>query len=190
MITRNIETDVASSGTIWSQPTPLGRPNDGRPLGTSPRVETPCDSRSNAQLIAIAPTTATSPPGIAGIHRSKTTRVAMTPKETASVAPDVSGISFSVSKNFTAVPLTLSSDTSGDATPSMPANCPSATWIPTPVRKPMSTVREMKSARKPSRATRARIRSPPVISAARLAYASHSGVLGWSPETLRPAIPA
>ena len=75
--------------------------------------------------------------------------------ETASVAPDVWSSSFSVSQNLITVPLTASMLTFGDGTPSIPPNCPIATWIPTPVRKPISTVREMKSARKPSRATRA-----------------------------------
>ena len=105
MITRNIETQVASSGPTSSQPIPLGSPIEGSPLGTGPSVETPWDSRSKAQLIPIIPTTATSPPGIIGIHFSNTTRIAITEIETASVASDVSGISFSVSQNLTTVPL-------------------------------------------------------------------------------------
>ena len=125
--------------------------------------------RSNAQLTAIAPTTATSPPGIALIHLSNTTSVAITRARPRAWRREVSGISFRVSQNLTTVPLTASGATSGEGTPSIPANWPSATWIPTPVRKPTSTVREMKSARKPSRATRARSRSTPVMSAARLA---------------------
>ena len=90
----------------------------------------------------------------------------------------MSGISFSVSQNLITVPLIWSRLTSGDGTPSMPPSWPIATWIPTPVRKPTSTVREMKSARKPSRATRARMSRPPVINAARLAKASHSSEPG------------
>ena len=72
----------------------------GRPLGTGPRVETPCDSRSKIQLTAISPTTATRPPGIALIQRPKTIRIASTASETASVAPDVWPSSFSVSQNL------------------------------------------------------------------------------------------
>ncbi len=34
-------------------------------------------------------------------------------------------------------------------TPRIPASCPIATWMPTPVRNPMSTLRDRKSARKP-----------------------------------------
>ena len=169
MITRNIDTDVAKSGPTSFHPTPLGSPIEGSPLGTTPSVETPWDWRSKTQLIAIIPTTATRPPGIMGIHFSKTTRMTMTDTETASVAPDVSGISFNVSQNLITVPPSLSNETLGEGTPSMPANWPRATWIPTPVRKPTSTVREMKSARNPSRATRARMSRPPVIRAARLA---------------------
>ena len=59
----------------------------GRPLGTGPRIETPCALRSKIQLTAIAPTTATRPPGIALIQRSNTISVASTASETASVAP-------------------------------------------------------------------------------------------------------
>ena len=113
MITRNIETQVASSGPMSFQPTPLGSPIEGRPLGTVPRVETPWASRSKPQLIAIAPTTATRPPGIIGIHFSNTISVAITPTETASVAIDVSGISFSVSQNLITVPLRWSRLTDG-----------------------------------------------------------------------------
>ena len=43
-------------------------------------------------------------------------------------------------------------------TPSMPPTWPAATWIPTPVRKPTSTVRERKSARNPRWTSRAMIR--------------------------------
>ena len=51
-------------------------------------------------------------------------------------------------------------------TPSMSGNCPAATWMPTPVRNPTSTVRDRKLARKLSRASRTAISSPPVSSAA------------------------
>ena len=43
--------------------------------------------------------------------------------------------------------------------PNSPENWPQATWMPTPVRKPISTVRERKSARKPRRRMRARSRN-------------------------------
>src|SRR4051795_13324276 len=103
-MTRNIDTDVASSGTTSDQPTPFGSPSVGRPLGTGPSVDTPCAWRSNAQLITIEPTTATSPPGIALIHFSNTTSVTMTPTDTASVASDVWSISLIVSQNLISVP--------------------------------------------------------------------------------------
>ena len=51
-------------------------------------------------------------------------------------------------------------------TPSMSGNCPAATWMPTPVRKPTSTVRDRKLARKASRASRAASSIPAVSSAA------------------------
>src|SRR5262245_10256254 len=67
-MTTNIDADTASSDGTSDHPTPAGSPIDGNPLGTGPRIETPCDSRSNPQLIAIAATTATRPPGIDLIH--------------------------------------------------------------------------------------------------------------------------
>src|SRR5262245_42962715 len=139
-MTSDIDTAVASSGPTSDQPTPDGRPIDGSPLGTGPRMETPCDSRSKAQLTAIAPTTATRPPGTALIQRPQTTSVAITASETARVASDVSGISLSVSQKVITVPLARPSATCGAATPSRPADWESATWMPTPVRKPTSTV--------------------------------------------------
>ena len=49
--------------------------------------------------------------------------------------------------------------------PNSPENWPQATWMPTPVRKPISTVRERKSARNPRRRMRARSRNAPTMSA-------------------------
>src|SRR6476469_9522169 len=89
----------------------------GKPLGTTPSVETPWDCKSKIQLTAIAPTTATSPPGIALIHRSKTISVASTATETASVAPEVCPSSFRVSQNLITVPLARSGETCGAGTP-------------------------------------------------------------------------
>src|SRR5262249_35568528 len=129
-MTRNMEAEVASSPVVSCQVIPFGNPTCGSPLGTGPRTETPCDLKSKIQLKAMAPTTATSPPGTSLIHRSNTISVASTPSETASVAPDVWPTSFSVSQNLTSVPLSRSRSTLGDSTPSMPANWPSATWIP------------------------------------------------------------
>src|SRR5215831_5586532 len=118
-MTSDIETHVVSSGLTSLQPTPPGSPTCGSPLGTGPRIDTPCAWRSNAQLTAIAPTTATRPPGTLLIQRSNTTSVAITARETASVASDASDNSFSVSQNRMSVPLTLFAATCGEATPSI-----------------------------------------------------------------------
>jgi len=59
--------------------------------------------------------------------------------------------------------------------PSMSGSCPAATWMPTPVRKPTSTVRERKLARKASRASRAASSIPAVSSAASPASRTYSG---------------
>ena len=70
--------------------------------------------------------------------------------ETASVGTDVSvGMSWSVSTNFWTVP-PLS-----PLIPNIPPTWPMATWMPTPVRKPMSTLRDRKFAMKPSLSRRA-----------------------------------
>ena len=51
-------------------------------------------------------------------------------------------------------------------TPSMSGSCPAATWMPTPVRNPISTVRDRKLARKLSRASRTASSIPAVSRAA------------------------
>src|SRR6476619_5121983 len=121
-MTRNIETAVAIHPVVSLQVIPGGKPTCGRPLGTWPSVETPCELRSKIQLTAIAPTTATRPPGTTLIQRGNPISVASTASETASVAPDVWPISFSVSQNLTTVPLPWFGETVGDGTPSIPAS--------------------------------------------------------------------
>ena len=80
----------------------------------------------------------------------------------------VSGMSLTVSTSFLRLP------PDGVGTPSMPASWPMATWIPTPVRKPMRTVRDKKSAMNPSFTSRATMSSTPAISASRPASATYS----------------
>ncbi len=70
--------------------------------------------------------------------------------------------------------------------PSIPAIWPMATWMPTPVRKPMSTVRERKSARNPSPMRRAMSRIAAVIRARSPAKATYCG----EPVAANPARPA
>ena len=62
-----------------------GSPNEGSPLGTVPRIATPCDSRSNAQLTMIDPMTATSAPGITLVTYLNPRMMTITDTETASV---------------------------------------------------------------------------------------------------------
>ena len=71
-------------------------------------------------------------------------------------------------------------------TPSIPATCPHATWMPTPVRKPMSTVRDRKSAMNPRRSRRATISNAPDIRASRPARATYCD----EPAAASPAKPA
>ena len=163
-----IETAVATSWVTSLKGTP-GQETSGRPPGTFPRLETPCEARSAPQLTAIAPTTAISAPGIFLFTNRSPTIVARTQTEVRTVAPFASGMFPSAVTNFRIVP------PSPSETPSIPATWPIATWIPTPVRKPTRTERERKSATNPSRSRRARSRIPAVISASIPASAMYSG---------------
>ena len=110
-----------------------------------------------------------SAPGIFGLIIREPTITTMTPSDTASVVMLVSPMFSSVPMNLLTVPPVPL------GTPSMPATCPIATWMPTPVRKPISTLRERKSARNPSRISRATISSTPVKIASAPAYATYCG---------------
>ena len=92
-----------------------------------------------------------SAPGIFLLTRSSPTIVTSTAIDTTRVGTLVSvGIALSALANFSrVVPLP-------SLTPNSPPNWPIATWIPTPVRNPMSTLRDRKLAMNPS----LRIRAP------------------------------
>ena len=79
----------------------------------------------------------------------------------------------SVSQNLITVPLVRSSDTFGDGMPNRPAELAHRDLDPDAGEEADQTVREMKFARKPSRASRARSSRPAASSALRLARASH-----------------
>ena len=147
-------------------------------------------AKSKIQLSAIIPTTATRPPGIVFDRRGKKIRIASTETETSAVCHEPSEMSSSVRKNLATSPLNGLRSTLWAGIPSMPPTWPIATCTPTPVRKPTSTVREMKSARKPSRAIRARKRSPAAIRAQRPARPTHCGEAGWSPLIPSATMPA
>ncbi len=70
--------------------------------------------------------------------------------------------------------------------PSMPPISMRDTWMPTPVRNPTSTVRDKKSARKPSPIKRARMRNPAAMRASR----PHRAIYSDEPEAARPMRPA
>jgi len=62
-----------------------------------------------------------------------------------------------------------------ELTSSIVGTCFHATWTPTPVRNPMSTLRERKSARNPSRRRRPSTRKMPVMIASTPASPTYSG---------------
>ena len=68
--------------------------------------------------------------------------------------------------------------------------CPVATWMPTPVRKPISTDAERKSPRNPSRSTRASTSSTAHSSAASPQSATHFAEPGCSPPIPAASSPA
>ena len=187
-ISTKIDTAVPSRAGTSLQDT-SGRPNWGRPPGTGPSVATPWLARSQYQLMAMAPITASSAPGILGVMRLVPRMTTRTPAETAKVVrlvwsrlPRVdSSLPMVLSNRW---PPTVTPDPSG--MPSMPPTWPQATWMPTPVRKPMSTVRDRKSARNPMPMSRASSRKPAAIRARSPARATYWDV----PDTASPASPA
>ena len=166
-----------------------GNPMDGRPPDTGPMVLTPSSARSSHHEKKIAPITAISAPGTLVVTNRAPRITTMTAPETATVVQLTSPRLPRVETNLPTVlskstPPIVTPEPSG--TPNSAPICPAATWMPTPVRKPTSTERDRKSARKPSRATRARKRKAAAISASNPARATY-----WSePVTASPASPA
>ncbi len=104
-----------------------------------------------------------------------------TATDTASVGMLVSPMFWSVVQNFSSVvPLP-------SLTPSTPCSWPIATWMPTPVRNPMSTLRDRKLAMNPSLRIRAARSTTATISAARPASATYSGEPATAPIPTSPA---
>ena len=66
---------------------PAGRPIAGQAAGHRADDGQAATGEVQGELATIAPTTATRPPGIAFTHRPKTTRIAMTATDTATVRP-------------------------------------------------------------------------------------------------------
>ena len=97
----------------------------------------------------IAMITAISRPGIRRLIRRATTTTTMTPIDSATSAQCTCGSARMVSTSLGRV------SPPAAVTPSMSGSCETATWMPTPVRNPTSTVRDKKLARKLSRASRA-----------------------------------
>ena len=183
-----IDPAIPRSGRTSAHAT-SGMPSVGRPPASGPTVVTPWDARSAARLTTIAPITATSAPGIRPVTAFSPTITPMTAVVTATVAQLTSPMSCRVEINTPIVsvnwcpPIVMPSPS---GMPSMPPTCPHATWIPTPVRKPMSTVRERKSAMNPSPSSRAMINMPPAIRASRPASATYCD----DPVVASPARPA
>ena len=147
-MTTNIDAAAPSSAAASCQPR-AGSPRLGSPRGTFPTTATPWLARPTAQLTMIAMITAISGPGIWRVIRRAATTITMTPIDIATSARCACGSARAVFSSLGRVCLPAA------VTPSMSGSWPAATWMPTPVRNPTSTVRERKFARKPSRASRA-----------------------------------
>jgi len=125
-------------------------------------VETPCVAASVTAEIAVSSTTATRAPGTAGANRldaRMSTTVAAPYANVDQLVRPSSEIHVHCCSSQVPVPL---------GTPSRSGIWLVSTWMPTPVRKPMSTDAERRSPRKPSRSSRATSSSTPVKSAHRL----------------------
>ena len=160
-MTTVIDAATPSSAPASCQPR-AGSPRLGSPRGTGPTTATPWPTA--AQLTMIAMITAISRPGIRRLNRRLIQRAAttttMTAIDTATSAQCTRGTARAVSASLGRVCLPAA------VTPSMSGSCPAATWMPTPVKNPTSTVRDKKLARKLSRASRAASSIPPLSRAA------------------------
>ncbi len=106
--------------------------------------------------------TAMRAPGIFSFTRRRPRIVPRTATDTSRVSTSVwLGMSLMVSTNLSMVlPVT-------PVMPNMPPTWPMATWMPTPVRKPMSTLLDRKLAMNPRRRMRAVMSSRAAIRAAK-----------------------
>ena len=141
-------------------PAERGQPEVRQPTRDGPTTATPWPARSAARLTLIAPITAISGPGILRVIRRAASTTTMTPVDTARSVGCTCGSARTMSRSLVRVFLPVA------VTPSMSGSCPAATWIPTPVRNPIRTVRDRKFARNPSLASRASSSIPPASRAA------------------------
>jgi hypothetical protein len=163
---------------------PSGRPTGGKPPCTEPITATPCVEASRAPDKMIDKITATTAPGTLGRNRLNPRIMPNVPRAKATVQPLASPrcviVDHCCSNQFHA-PF---------GTPNMSGICPAKTWMPTPVRKPISTEALRKSPKNPSRNNLATINRPAQTSATRLDQATHSTEFGVRPAMPRDASPA
>ena len=167
-MTTNNDTAVPRSAAASCRPS-AGSARCGSPRGTGPSTATPRPARPATRLTMIAAITAISRPGILRSTQRAASTITMTPAATAASAPCTCGSARTTSRSSAGVLLPAT------VTPSMSGSCPAATRIPTPVRNPISTVRDRKFARNPSRASRASSSSPPASRAASPASRTYCG---------------
>ncbi len=117
----------------------------------------------------MAPITASSAPGTRGANRWQARITASTASATVSVP------ACAWPRRATVETTCVSASCPSLASPNSPESSPPATCTPTPVRKPISALRDRKSARKPSRNTRANTSMTATASAARLVSPTYSG---------------
>ncbi len=159
----------ASPGTCCQAT--LGKVIGGSPPGTAPMMATPCRSRRNTAVSTMEAATTRRAPGtrLAKVSISSSAPTPAIARRAAgtTICPEcrASVVSWSMR-----LPLAWM--------PSIPGSWVSATWMPTPVRKPMRAVRDRKSARKPRRNSRATSRYPAAIRATMPARATYSLLAG------------
>ncbi len=184
MISTKQDSAVGSTLGTSDQEMPDGRPIGGKPPATVPTIATPCEPASVRADTAVSRTTATMAPGTTGMKRLKARMITIVASPNAVVvrlAEDSEVIQCHCCSNQLPLPFEI---------PSTPGICPDSTWMPTPVRNPISTDALRKSPMKPSRNSRATNSSPPQTSAVRPVMASQRGEPGVSPARPRPPSPA
>ena len=149
-----------------------GRASFGRPPGSGPSTWIPWEARFRAQLTVMAPSTAMRSPGIFLDTCREMAAIASAAADRARATGLVCSICTRSATSFPMVPCPP------PGSPSIPEISPMATWMPTPDRNPTSTVRDRKSAKNPSRASRARTRKPAAMSASMPDRASLSAERG------------
>ena len=172
---------ISASGAIRvrSSSDAAGHFRAGAAPETSPSAETPWLSSPKAATSAAAPATPISAPGMRGSMRSLPSMIARTPRPMASVRKLVDG------RAPISAPAWSMNDPCAGSRPSSAGACERTMWPAMPVRKPVVTGIDRRSATQPSRNSPAATRTRPTINASVAASDAYCG----EPAAARSARP-